>query len=645
MHVEVGAVLRAFGSASWNRAAVACVALLCVGLPAGASAARTSPQVTADAARLAGTTSYEAIVRFKRGGPAAQRAILARQGLRVKQTLRAIRAYVVSGELRDVAALARKRAVAYVERNEQLQWLGDTAPWASRVRVAQTAVSGGPYRDATGRVLDGSGIGVAIVDSGVEAGHPDLVNRVATNYKAAVPPSGRNLGPGSSTDTTSGHGTHVSGIVAGDGTASQGTYRGVAPGSTLHVFSGGETLSMAFAAIALDVLYTRFESLTPRVRVVNNSWGNPGGSAYDPNSSLSVLIRKLVNDKGVLMVFAAGNDGGDGTADKTSSYCKDPTPGIICVANYDDGDTGARDSTLDDSSGRAKRGEPLNYPDVAAPGTFVTSTCSPTALLCSAPGLITPSPAWAPWYGSASGTSMAAPHVAGLAALLLQAKPSLTPVDLEDIVLDTAHRFSFGGPYEADPQNAGGLTSFDKGAGLVDAVAALQDARVGAVGAGEASPTQLVSGDGGDYSGPGAADIESLDVAPGVGGVSYTITVRDAGAVAPGGVGLRVTQNVDGKARRTNVTVTASGVAARGAESPDDPATAEATSATLSGNAVTFFVPYSELGDPPAGAPAHNVFASSFIQAISDVAPSPSGTTVGADVIVRPRYAPPYTVR
>ena len=80
---------------------------------------------------------------------------------------------------------------------------------------------------------------------------------------------------------------------------------------------------------------------------------------------------------------------------------------------------------------------------------------------------------WAPWYGSISGTSMGSPHAAGAAALLLQARPDLTPAQVEDVLQDTAYKLTFGGGYVADPQNSGGTTSFDKGAGLIDLPAAL----------------------------------------------------------------------------------------------------------------------------------------------------------------------------
>ena len=171
------------------------------------------------------------------------------------------------------------------------------------------------------------------------------------------------------------------------------------------------------------------------------------------------------------MVFATGNDGGDGSADMTSSFAKNPKPGVITIASYDDADSGTRDGVVSDFSSRGMRGDPVNYPDVSAPGSNITSSCvqaiQPVCNLGRA------DPTTLPFYATISGTSMASPQVTGATALLMQARPDLTPAQVENVIQDSAHKYTDGGPYEADPQNADGTTSYDKGAGLLDVTAAL----------------------------------------------------------------------------------------------------------------------------------------------------------------------------
>ncbi len=634
---------------SLRSAAVVLTCLMLV-LPVGsASATKTaapmSPALISSLAS-AGAAEITAFVTY-RDAAAAQRSLatLRAGGLRVVGQLRSINAVAVRGTGAQIRRLASDPTVQYLDGEQPLEYFGGTGIWATRVGSVRTASGGGPFRDGSGAILTGTGIGVGIVDSGVDASHPDLISRVATNVKMAT---GTSTPRGTNTDSTSGHGTHVSGIVAGDGTASQGTFTGVAPGSTLHVFAAGEGLNVLFASAALDRIYTRYNTFSPRIRVVNSSWGNPAGSAYNPDGTIEKIVNKLVTDKGVLMVFTAGNAGGTGSSDMTSSYCKDPTPGVVCVANYDDNESGDRDFALDDTSSRGKSGTEATYPDISAPGSFITSTFQPTsgALYGS---FVSPEPAWAPYYGNAGGTSMAAPHTAGIAALLLQARPALTPSQVEDILLDTAHKFTAGAPYVADPQNSGQTTSFDKGSGLIDAVAALGDPRVAVTGDGAASPATLVAADGDDYPGFGAADIVSATAVPDAAGVTFSMTVADA-SDRPStlqSIGLRVLGNFAGRTIRSTVNLTPAGsVVPTAAESPDNPATAEATSATIAGNTITFFVPYAELRDPPAGSVAHNVWFASYAAVIQDLAPSPAAVVppTPADLLVRPLYTAPFTL-
>jgi serine protease AprX len=152
-----------------------------------------------------------------------------------------------------------------------------------------------------------------------------------------------------------------------------------------------------------------------------------------------------------------------------------PLPGTLMVANYDDGGVGSRDNALNPSSSRGDADKPLTFPDLSAPGTRITAACRPYLAVCSTGGDFVhgPGPGDIGTFNTISGTSMAAPYVAGVVAQLLEADPTLTPAGVEDLLEDTAHKYTSGAAYEPDPTNPDGTSSFDKGHGLVDVLAAL----------------------------------------------------------------------------------------------------------------------------------------------------------------------------
>jgi len=210
------------------------------------------------------------------------------------------------------------------------------------------------------------------------------------------------------------------------------------------------------------------------VTVVNNSWGPAGGGDFSADAPQVLIQRALVAD-GVTVVWAAGNDGGDGSESVTNPYSTDPTPGVLSVANYDDGDQGSRDNALNSSSSRGLSGNAATYPDISAPGTNITAACRVYLPVCST-GFDTTDPD----YNTITGTSMAAPHIAGYVAVLQQAAVEqtgqpLSPGAIEDLMVNTAYQFG-SRTYEADPRNADSTTgtSFDAGHGLVDVLAAVE---------------------------------------------------------------------------------------------------------------------------------------------------------------------------
>jgi serine protease AprX len=288
----------------------------------------------------------------------------------------------------------------------------------------------------------GAGVTVAVVDSGCDASHPDLANRVVHNVKLysgeyvnMTPDSATTImvanetGPYQNTDIGSGHGTHVAGIIAADSSTDPvgQTHLGVAPGADLVCLSIGEVLFTTAVVTAYDYLLDQPDMWS--VDVVNNSWGN-SFRQYDPRDPVAVAT-KAVADNGAVVVFAAGNSGyseAEMSLNPFSQY-----PWVTSVANetvtWKRAESSSNGLIFDNSQAvtigagghTVFTGDRIGlyHPDVAAPGENISSTCDTagTAVGPCPPGENT----------SASGTSMASPHVAGAAALLLQANPNLTP--------------------------------------------------------------------------------------------------------------------------------------------------------------------------------------------------------------------------
>ena len=630
----------------------------------------------------------DAIVHVRPGASPA--TVLSRHSLRLGHDFSEVDAAYATGTAGQVRGLQADPDVVYLEDDATLGFFDSTHRHATRVEAVQSQIYGGKYRDANDRILTGEGIGVAVIDSGIDGNHPDLRDHVKRNFKVVCatpalvwaedqPNAGQcysvHFQEATDTDTSGGHGTHVSGIVAGDGTASGGHFKGIAAGVGLYGFSVGEGISVNFlqAASAFQWILDNHDEVTPKIRVINNSWGCIGGCEFDPESLITKQVNKSI-DAGITVLFAAGNDGaGDhtGATDSMSGHAKNPKPGLISVANYDDGESGDRDGTLDAGSSRGLASNTATHPDLSAPGAYITSACTHGKPVCNSG----PEPGWQPYYAAIGGTSMATPHVAGTVALLLQADPTLTPAQIEDLLEDTAHPFAANagapGAYVADPANPTTGTSFDKGHGLLDAQAAVEalglvggdnygiapmaiattspvnGASVTGVttfsGTADTTATTLmpISGVKGDFSGPGAADLVGLSLVEEATGVRYTISVRDVRDTGSPNtnVSLRINQNVNGKTAWTNVTVTPTGTVMFPAYNVDTNQ-APATSGALdeAADTVSFLVPYSTYYQGSGPLVASNTVITSLIGTIQDVEPGGLGGTY----LSNPESAEPF---
>lgn len=271
----------------------------------------------------------------------------------------------------------------------------------------------------------GGNVTVAVVDSGIDGTHPDLAmpSKVIQNVK--VIPFELSQENVILTDTSSGHGTHVAGTIGGNGAASSGYYLGVAPDVKLVGLGAGEGIAILSAVQAYDWILQHHAEYN--IRIVSNSWGSTGG---DINLRNPIAIATLeAYKRGILSVFAAGNDGG---YDVMNPYSLPPW--VLSVA------AGKKDGvTLADFSSRGKDGDYFKHPDITAPGVDIVATRLRTVGITATDAFPNPvNPAWTPSYTSMSGTSMATPHVSGAAALLLSANPQLSPDQVMDALISTA---------------------------------------------------------------------------------------------------------------------------------------------------------------------------------------------------------------
>jgi len=351
-------------------------------------------------------------------------------------------AMLIEGDRNGILAVSGLDGVSWMEDNYPVEYFLERS---TKTIGAQDVWNRVPIRDGApdqelnelSRLLgiDGRGVTVAVVDTGVDAGHPDLDygEKVVENWHSSA---GEPWTQMENSDTSYGHGTHCAGIVAGNGDASGGQRKGVAPGATL-IGVGGDWTPLAWQVV--EGLWFVYDHSRPgnnphNIRVVSNSWGG-AGQEYNPESAVSQISEKLTYENNVVVVFAAGNDGGDGSTINTSGQSN--TPAVIGVAA-----SAKAGNAIEGFSSRGQSGNFDTYPDVAAPGQNIWAT-TPRGTWLDAYQRIDEDM----YYMAINGTSMATPHVAGLAALMWQAAPSLK-------VSDYHEEFTTNGTNDLDDWNS-----------------------------------------------------------------------------------------------------------------------------------------------------------------------------------------------
>ena len=368
---------------------------------------------------------------------------------------------IVNGRAADVpdtalATLASSLAVERIALDRPTSGLTD---WTAAT-VGATAV-----RQQFG--YDGSGIGVALIDSGI-APHDDLSDASLSHQRIEGFVDFVNNQTSPYDDF--GHGTHVAGIVAGNGYDSSGGRTGIAPAATVFSLkvldsSGAGRISNVIAA--LD--YVSTHQAGANIRIVNVSVGASVTESY--TTDLLAQATKRVVDQGIVVVAAAGNYGRDSNGNQQYGGITAPgnAPWVLTVGASSH--MGTADRSDDVVAGFSSRGptaiDRLAKPDLVAPGVGIESLSVANSRLAQnfSAYLLDGTVATAfPPYLSLSGTSMAAPVVTGTVALMLQANPALTPNAVKGILEFTAEA-------HAD------VDALTQGAGFLNAAGAVTMAR------------------------------------------------------------------------------------------------------------------------------------------------------------------------
>ncbi|MCA1817285.1 MAG: S8 family serine peptidase [Acidobacteria bacterium] len=468
--------------------------LFCLAAVAPARAARLSPTLSVRLGGLADTASVgTVIVAFKttNGLQDSQLAVLQAVGITGGYTLPHLGMVAVNATAGQVRALSTVSSVRSIWSNDKLEYFDNQSRMLAGV---DRVLSDGAFTRLNGGLpVSGKGdFSVVVNDSGIDATRDDLpygtkvvqnvqivTDTETGNANSLQPDATRHFTPLLAvsgipdTDLNVGHGTHCAGIIGGTGQDSGSLYRGVAPGVKLIGAGSGAVLFVLNALGGFE--WSLANQFLYNVRAVSNSWGSSG--AFDPDNPVN-LATKQAHDSGILVVFSAGNSGPG--KDSHNPYSK--APWVISVA------AGTKEGLLADFSSRGlprderlSDDDPLNdydAPTITAPGTgralnsntgrFTTDIISvraATNLVANGTAGAPPPdaeipPQYLPFYTQISGTSMACPYVVGVASLMMDADPTLSPDDIKQILTDTATRMP-------------GYEDYQVGAGFVNAYAAV----------------------------------------------------------------------------------------------------------------------------------------------------------------------------
>ena len=416
-------------------------------------------------------------------------------GIEIISVFEFIDGFYGKGDSEQIKFLSRQKDVSWIEHNSQMEYhMQDTTRVINAVEAWRTVIIDENEQIVEDQFhqhdyIDGTGVAAVIIDTGIDAGHPDFDYDKGKTLSYKYERGSGTWVEAENSDTSSGHGTHCAGTVGGNGDASAGAKKGVAPGATLIGMGVGDIAFIDNAVEAFEWVYehSRPDANPLNIRVTSNSWGS-SGSEYDPSNAISQAVLNLAYDNNVVSVFAAGNSGGDGSDLQTNPYSNIPL--VIGVAALEHDGSG-----IADFSSRGDMAKPQTWPDIGAPGVNIWAT-APRATLIDIIQRPTDDDLY---YMAISGTSMATPHIAGVATLLYQAAPSLgiadylyedhadsegewydgridTFVTEAELILELSGRYMEGAQPNANGSysRTGGEHDWGQGHGLIDVKQAVQ---------------------------------------------------------------------------------------------------------------------------------------------------------------------------
>lgn len=336
--------------------------------------------------------------------------------------------------LNAFAAQLSGQAVLELASHTAVRWISLDGP------VANSGSDKGPprasalpntYLDTLGvrgvwkLALRGQGIGVAVIDSGIAK------SKEFSNLRHVVLASKK---PKNNADLF-GHGTHVAGIIAGNGSNSNGLYMGIAPAATLYDLKIGDDTGMAYESDIVRAMQWVYQNrLLYNIRVVNLSFNSTIEQSYH-KSPMSAAAEVLWFN-GVVVVVSVGNKAAGGYNTANAAPAHDPF--VITVGAMDEkGTPNSDDDTIASYSAAAVTSTGFAKPDLVAPGSQIVSVLSKRSDWDKQ----MPERVVADAYFRLSGTSMAAPMVTGAVALLLQDEPNLTPDQVKYRLLNSGARW------------------------------------------------------------------------------------------------------------------------------------------------------------------------------------------------------------